>query len=140
MILMYRGLEPHPSKILGNLRYLAVFLLDSAAVLPTSIWDKRPIAKSFKRVDCNWPRPWIVCGYQTRVSVFPFFLFVGRLQVLAILLSGLVALAALWAILRFAGILNKSDLEMLFRVSAPTPLIKVGLSAITISFVLLKLQ
>jgi len=52
------------------------------------------------------------------------------------LIGGLVALATLWTILRFVGIRNESDLAMPFRGSAPTPLSKVGLSAIAISFVL----
>ncbi|NBU75433.1 MAG: hypothetical protein EBS30_09460 [Planctomycetes bacterium] len=52
------------------------------------------------------------------------------------LIGALVALATLWTILRFVGIRNESDLAMPFRGSAPTPLSKVGLSAIAISFVL----
>ena len=52
------------------------------------------------------------------------------------LIGGLVALATLWTILRFVGIRNESDLAMPFRGSAPTPLSKVGLSAVAISFVL----
>ena len=71
------------------------------------------------------------------VVIFPFslFYFIGIWPFA--LIVGLVALATLWTILRFVGIRNESDLAMpFFRGSAPTPLSKVGLSAIAISFVL----
>jgi hypothetical protein len=66
----------------------------------------------------------------------PLLLVVAPLQGLAALLGGLAAVAALWTALRFAGIRNDSDLAIPFRGAAPTPLSKVGLIAIVISFVL----
>ena len=58
------------------------------------------------------------------------------LMLLVALLGGLAALAALWTVLRLAGIRNESDLVMPFKGAVATPLSKAGVIAFAFSFVL----
>ena len=137
MVLMDRGVEPQSQEVLGNLTALGGVLAGLcggiASIGRGQTANRKEFLGGLAAIGLGLG---LVAVINPAYLFSPFLLVVAPLQGLAALLGGLAALAALWTVLRFAGIRNDSDLAMPFRGSMPTPLSKVGLSAIALSFVL----
>ena len=135
MLLMNHGLEPQAPDVIENLVALGGVLAGLCGGI-ASIGR----GKTANRKESLGGLAAIGLGLGLFVVINPAYLFspvllvVAPLQGFAALLGGLAAVAALWAALRFAGIRNDSDLAIPFGGAAPTPLNKVGLIAIAISF------
>ena len=137
MVLMYRGVEPQSQEVLGNLVALGGVLAGLCGGIASI---GRGQTANRKEVLGGWAAIGLGLGVLAVINpaylLSPVLLVVAPLQGLAALLGGLVAVAALWSVLRCAEIRNESDLATPFRGFAPTPLSKVGLIAIGIGFVL----
>lgn len=137
MFLMYRGLEPQSPDVIGNLAALGGVLAGLcggiASIGRGRTANRKDILGGLAAIGLGLG---LIAVINPAYLYSPFLLVFAPLQGLAALFGGLAAVAALWTALRFAGIRNDSDLATPFRGSAPTPLSKVGLSAIAIGFVL----
>jgi hypothetical protein len=137
MFLMYRGLEPQSPDVLGNLTALGGVLAGLCGGIASIVRGQTVNRKDFLGGLAAIGLGLGVFAVINPAHLFsPFLLVVAPLQGLAALLGGFAALAALWTVLSLAGIRSESDLAMPFRAAMPTPLSKVGLIAIAISFVL----
>ena len=137
MFWMYRGLEPQSPEVLANLAAIGGVL--------AALWGGiASIGRGQKADRKEMMGGWAAIGLRlgafaviTLMIIPTLCLFILMpVQVLAALLGGLAALAALWTVLRLAGIRNESDLAMPFRGAVATPLSKAGVIALAISFVL----
>lgn len=148
MVWVYRGLEEQSPGVLANL-CLAAF----GGVVAALCGGVASIGRGQKadRKEMMGDRAAIGLGLGLGVFAVITHTIIPALLVLLILatglaamllvalLGGLAALAALWTVLRLAGIRNESDLVMPFSgaVATPlTPLSKAGVIAFAFSFVL----
>ena len=137
MLLMNHGLEPQAPDVIGNLTALGGVLAGICGGIASIGRGKTANRKeSLGGLAAIGLALGLLVVINPAYLSSPFLLVVAPLQGLAALLGGLAAVAALWTALRFAGIRNDSDRAIPFRGAAPTPLSKVGLIAIAISFVL----
>lgn len=138
MVLMSQGLEPEPPEALANLAILGgVFAALCGGIASIGRGHKADPKQGMgdSRV-IGLGLGVFTATALTMISGFALLFIRAPLQGLAAPLGGLTSLAALWAVLRLAGIRNESDLGMPFRGAVATPLSKAGVIALAISFVL----
>lgn len=137
MFLMDRGVEPQSPDVLRNLAALGGVLAGLCGGIASIGRGHTADRKDFLGGLAALGLGLGVFAIINPAHLFsPFLLVVAPLQGLAALLGGFAALAALWIVLSLAGIRNDPDRAMPSRGAMPTPLSKVGLIAMAISFVL----
>lgn len=137
MFVMYRGLEPQPPEVLGNLTALGGVFAGICGGLASLSRGQKANHKDFKGgLAAIGLGLGVIAVINFGFLLSPFLLVVAPLQGLAALLGGFAALSVLWVALSLAGIRDESDLAIPFSGSAPTPLSKIGLIAIALGCVL----
>lgn len=140
MVFLHHGLEPEPPGVLASISVLGGVLAalcgGIASIGRGKKADRKKVMGDYGAIGLALGLGLFAVTTLTMIPASLILLIRAPLQGLAALLGGLTSLAALWAVLRLAGIRDASDHPMPFRGAVATPLSKAGVTALAISCVL----